>query len=101
MDELDFPDYVSMLPKSQHIIHSTVTKIEKIDPITGDIIEVKKTQFFYLIFQDSNLKITKIEHGNSYDDLWREGIEKAKEYGGFWTILDIHSRFIDGNVVSK
>lgn len=62
---------------------------------------VLKTKSFYLVFQDSSLRITKIEHGNNYDFLWAQGTDKAKDMGGFWSIFDLNGRFIDGNVVAK
>ena len=60
-----------------------------------------RPQFFYLVFQDGDLKITGIEHGNNYDILWERGIEKAKESGGFWSVWSIHGKFINGNFVSR
>ena len=96
-DELDFPDYVSPPPKSQHVIHSTITKIEKIDPITGDIIEVKKTHFFYLALQDKSGKIVKIIHDTSYDKLLEQGMQEAKSIQGTWSIFNLKGRFVDGN----
>jgi len=60
-----------------------------------------KQQFYYLVFQDSNLKVTKILSDSNYDSLWARGTEEAKTNGGFWSIFNIFGKFVDGNVISK
>lgn len=54
-------------------------------------------KLFVLAIQDEDGKIQKIFTGNDYTQVWLQGTTEAKSMRGFWTLLDAHGRFIDGN----
>jgi hypothetical protein len=54
-------------------------------------------KLFVLAIQDEGGKIQRIFTGNNYDQVWLQGSTEAKAMRGYWTLLDAHGRFIDGN----
>lgn len=57
----------------------------------------KPKKLFFLVIQAKNGLINEVISNYDYESLVIEGMDLAKEVGGFWTILDPAGKHVDGN----